>query len=598
MCHPLGKDWHAHLRNAITIIRGFDIHSFLINPVQVYHKVIMSDPDYPPLYYVLSAAIRHFFGLHFMCMTSTIFFVILVYSTYKIGTLIKNETHGLLSAGLVAFYPIMYMASRDFNLELAQAAMVSAALYALLRSEKFMDRKYSILFGFILAIGMLIKQQVFLFVLGPFFVVLFSVLKEAKGQRARWGNIGVSFLLFSAISFLFFYHKYMDIYQIKHLIFRTSLTSELAISPENWFNAGHAAFYFIALKKYQIGLLNLIFFLCCLPAFCRQGRFRGFFAAWIVVPIAVLTFLPAKYNEYTISCLPALALITSWGIVSLRNSAGKILLISALFLCNICLFLNLVAAGRIYHFSENKNANVFLDHFKVNYTKVSTYEFHYPYIYKTVNQYYRTIGVLKELLPDKKSKVGVIGYIIWPGFMPSTELEILLSLYTPYRIKNLIFDPLDEGLDTFDLVLCVTSESGKAEQWVDQDIFIKQIKDFYNHQRYYHLYKGATFLPPYWVMAYQNQLKEAVGYYPEFNSRRSYYHLYKGVPFLPPHRVIVYQNQLKETMRYYPTLELIHKSKGVAGRWGDILIYGMGKYKTLSQPLKLHKEALIQPKAV
>lgn len=573
MCHPLGYAWHAHLSHAIAVGKGFSLGAFLKNPVLGYRNIIMYDQDYPPLYYIISAVSRHFFGITFMFMTSTVFLILLIYSTYKIGKMVKDEINGLLSATIVSFYPIIFLSSRDFNLEIAQAAMVCLSLYFLMRSENFKNITYSILFGVVFALGMLVKQQVLIFIIGPLLVTLINVFRYLENIRGRLINVFIAIIVFCLISFYLFYYIYLDTNVLNHFLTRVNSTSELKIDPSNWLDKNNILFYLNSLKEYQIGLFSLILLLFSIPVFYLKKEYRqsrAFFTAWVVFPLILLTSIPIKYNEYTISYLPVLAIVTSLGLLSIRNLIVKLSLLPPALIFNVFLFLNFFPSENSHYLLAHKPANNLLDGFKVYHTMASMYASYNNHIFRTSNAYYKAIIFLKGLLQNRKSKIGIVAYIEeWPGFMPNKELGLLLSLYTPYEVRNLIFDPAAKDLDTFDVIIFISARSCNGEQWLNKDYFLRQLTDFNKQQlakidtknlrdaqkftSFYFLYNGKSLIPP----GPNGDLKDIT---PGSN----------GPP--PPACYLVYQDQFEEVISYYLKLKLIKRIEG-ASPGGDILIY-------------------------
>ena len=476
--NPIGRDSLIHLRNSTKIIRDFYLGIFLNNPISVYHHTILYDKDYPPLYYIIAAILRTLINIDFMFMTSTLFLILLLYSTYKIGTLIKDEITGLLSAIFITLYPIVYLTSLHFNLELAQAAAVCFALYLLLKSDYFKNRKYSILFGLMFAIGMLIKQQVIIFIIGPLFITsFFSLLVNFKKNRTQLINLIFALLIFSLITFLFFYWIYLDPERIKSLIIRSYLPIEFNMGSKKWFNLEHLLFYFKSLKMHQVGLFNLVLFLISVPIFYQNTeykKYRSFFAIWLILPISFLTFIPAKFPEYTISYLPVFALITSLGILAIKHKIIKVILVIVTLLFNIFIYINFVYPDYTIH----RVPDQFLNYFRKFLMPADIYSLHNS---KTLDPGYKTVKFLTELQQNRESTIGLIHYrnFDWS----CQQIKNLLLLYTPYEVKDIIFDfsEQEQDLEKFDFII-FTSAPGRNEEWLNMDYFIQDISEINKFQ--------------------------------------------------------------------------------------------------------------------
>lgn len=561
MVHPMGKDWHSHLSNSIRIIKDFDMGAFLRSPVSVYKNVIRWDVDYPPLYYVIAASLKHFFGISFMFMTSSLFLVLLIYFTYKIGELLGGWKNGILSASILAFYPMVYLSSRDFNLELAQAALVCAVLYALLRSEEFKNNKYSVLFGVFFGIGLLIKQQVLLFITGPMVIVLISLCVSKKDSRVKAANMIIAFLIAGLLAYIFFYHIYSHPDQRKHFLLRGMSTSEIKINSSNWLSVNHLFFYFKSLKDYQIGIANLFLLVIFMPIFlCKKeyGNNRYFLSVWVILPLVLLNLIPVKYHEYTLSFLPALAIATSAGIFCLRKSAVRICVIAGMFIANSFLFIDLFSVGKPQYIPVNTTGIDLLNKLKVNHTPASMYYYYSSGILKTLNPDHQAISFISSFLKNKKAKIGITGYISMPDTIPENELLFLFPLYTGYETKDLILDNEDYDLDSFDAIIFVSDKNRPQEQWLDKDFFVKKLQDYQNYR--------------FQEIRNKNIKPENVDF------ALTFYLLYDELPAVKPkpNNRLISRKQLDRIVSYLPRLSLIKKIGGFGNR-GDIFIYGRSK---------------------
>jgi len=562
MFHPIGKDWHAHLCNAIRIIKDFDLDNFFKDPISVYNNVIMWDKDYPPLYYIIAALLKHFFGITFMFMTSSLFLLVLNFFTYKTGELLGGWENGLLSASILIFYPMVYLSSRDFNLELAQAAMVCASLYALLRSEGFQHRKYSFLFGLFFAAGLLVKQQTFLFVIGPLLVSLIGLAFNLKERKNALINVIAVFFIVAFSGYVFFYHIYdSNPEQIKHFFLRTTNTGALRVDSVHWFNLNHILFYFKSLKSYQIGIVNLVLFLgACFVYFTKKeyGKNRFFIASWVIFPLLLLNLIPIKYHEYTLSYLSALAIVTSIGILHFRSLALRMALIIFIFIFNSYLFIDLLPVEKYRQAFGNILDGNLIKEIRVGYTESSTYPSYKSSILKTLNPDYKAIKFLSDYFKNKKPKIGLLGYVAMPDSFPENELEFLFPLYAGYGIENLIFDPQDYEPDSLDAIVFVSDRDRPQEQWLNKDYYIKRLQDYQNYQSQEIKNKKIKPLDVDFALTFYLLIDELPAVKPKPNNR------------------LVLRGKLDKAINCLPGFNLMNKIDGAEHR-GDIFIYGRAK---------------------
>lgn len=531
MPNPIGKDSQSHLISAVNVIMRFNLSSFLKHPFQTYDNAILFEKNYPVLFFVVAALIRSFFNADLMFMTSTLFLIPLLYSTYKIAKLIKDEEAGFLSVMFISFYPIIYLNSRYFNLELAQTAMVCLAVYFLIQTKGFTERKYSIIFGVISGIGMLSKQMFPIFIIGPLLVVTVNSFRYFKQNRLQLNNLIIAILLCGIVSFLFFYRKYLTQSHMESLLKQSLIfiDGELEVkSGTRWFNKDHLLFYLNSLKQYQIGPFNLILFLVSTPFFLLQKHFRKyrlFLLSWIVLPLILFTIRPGKYSEYTMAYLPAIAVITSLGILSINRRFIRTSLIIGTLILNLFIFVTLTFPKYTPYLWSSDISRVFLKHIITRDTPASVYNYFSP---KASDGGYKAIKFLNELLKNKKTKIGFIDYI-YTTWWVNQRIKALLLLYykAPYEMKDVIFDSADpeQDLDKFDIFI-FTSVSQHDGPWLNKDYFLRDLRDL--------------------------EVNDS-------SESSTHYFVWDGVSPKPPNVRIIYQEHLEKVISYFSKVKLIHK---------------------------------------
>ncbi|MFC2015586.1 ArnT family glycosyltransferase [Chloroflexota bacterium] len=150
--------------------------------------MMVSDPVRPPLFPASAAIMYWLFGetADVATMVNILYLAIALAATYGIGRRWAGQRIGLLSAVLLAFFPMFYSMSRYFYLEFAVTAMVALTVYLLLATDGFQRRSMSLWFGLCLGLGLLTKRTFAVFVVGPVIVtVLASGLLPTAWQRVK-----------------------------------------------------------------------------------------------------------------------------------------------------------------------------------------------------------------------------------------------------------------------------------------------------------------------------------------------------------------------------------------------------------------------------
>ena len=259
-----------------------------------------------------------------MFLTSFIFLIVLIFSTYGIGKKIKNKEVGFLAATICSFFHIIHRSSIEFNLALAAPAMTTLIIYLLLNCDGFRKRSYSFLLGMSFGLGFLTRELVLLFAFGP---ILYTIWRSFKNKNAEAGflyrqrliNLMI-FLFISCLIILLYSHNPIT---IKDIIRRMSFVEGEVSGGQSIFSWSHLSFYARVLY-WQIGSLGIISFLVsfCVLLYSNEES-KLLLLSWIAVPFFALTFVYLKSFEYSMSYLPAIALIISLAINRIKTEGWR-----------------------------------------------------------------------------------------------------------------------------------------------------------------------------------------------------------------------------------------------------------------------------------
>lgn len=293
---PLHTDEARHL------VAGLKYYYLLTNPSpEIFRELLKASKAYPPLLYFSSAILASLFGVSrtIFVETNIIYFLIMIFSVYFIGKKIGNRKIGLLSAFILSVFPMIFGMSRSFMLEFSLTAMVSFSICCLLYAEGFTNKKYSLLFGLSLGLGMLTKWTFPIFLIGPFSCLLLTM--DKKGIK----NLLYALMLGLLVSSLWYLPYAIN----------TSINERLVYELNSfWYSLDGFLFYLQSIF-YQISPFFLIFLLIILPLIIRK-RFTGksVIFSWVLLPYIILTAINTKWAHYIMPVLPAIALILAIGI--------------------------------------------------------------------------------------------------------------------------------------------------------------------------------------------------------------------------------------------------------------------------------------------
>ncbi|MGD2207716.1 MAG: glycosyltransferase family 39 protein, partial [Anaerolineae bacterium] len=204
-------NWIWLSKNLMT--RGWDRIGSLINSLYYYDtltplnwqavfKAMVQDEYRPPLFGFSMALMYKLFDLSsdVAVMVNIVYLVVLLVAAYGLGARLGGRRMGMLSAVLVSLLPLVFAMSRYSYFEFALAALTLLSIYLLLTSERFQNRRNSLLLGVALGLGALLKRTFPIFVVGALLVVILQAGLPRKfwsrlrgGLRApRWRDVGLA----------------------------------------------------------------------------------------------------------------------------------------------------------------------------------------------------------------------------------------------------------------------------------------------------------------------------------------------------------------------------------------------------------------------
>ena len=181
----LGWDRPAHLVRTL-------IYNDMLQQVNLrsVFEVMTWSWNRPPLSHLVAVPLYRLFGVStgVALMRNVLFVAMLLFSVYGIGKRYFGSRVGLLAAFIVSTYPILFSISRMPYVEYGLTAMVALAVYLLVASDGFRNRRSSLLMGLVVGLGILTKWQFVAFAGGPIACVAVrsGALKDVRASlRAR-----------------------------------------------------------------------------------------------------------------------------------------------------------------------------------------------------------------------------------------------------------------------------------------------------------------------------------------------------------------------------------------------------------------------------
>jgi hypothetical protein len=161
------------------------------------------------------------------------FFMLLGLAAYGIGQRLAGPRLGALAALAVATSEGALLFSREYVFALPAAALMSCAVYALLRSERMRKRRWAIACGVAIGLMVLARTMVVAFLPGLFVAVLIGMLAVDRSDLGRrFVNLGLAAVAAVLVAAIWYLHNLEPVYDY--------LTSFGYGSKSAYFGAEHA----------------------------------------------------------------------------------------------------------------------------------------------------------------------------------------------------------------------------------------------------------------------------------------------------------------------------------------------------------------------
>ena len=378
-----------------------------VDIVSLFQAVTFNDGKwsyYPPLFHFSALPWQRLFGVSedVAAMTNVIYMAILLLSVYGIGARMFGKHVGLLASCLVSLFPMSFSMARYYYLDYALTAAVALSAFLLLLADGFENRKYSLLFGLGLGLGMLVKWLLILFLLGPLCITLLRspVIQDLRRKLTRpsldWRWLGVSVMFGLLVSLLWylpnrdgvtelllgqwlFLLSWILIAGLVYLVtrrpspatnFATAIWLGVSVASI-WYlprfdfvhqvlSFGYGArsdapdlssfsaytYYPKVLVREELSWPVTVVFIL-LVAFIliswALGRLRvsingWILASWLIVPMVITTLSTHRDARAIMPVLPSVALILTWGLLAIPERAGRGVLLVLVLLFGVVQF--------------------------------------------------------------------------------------------------------------------------------------------------------------------------------------------------------------------------------------------------------------------
>jgi 4-amino-4-deoxy-L-arabinose transferase-like glycosyltransferase len=259
-----------------------------------------------------------------------VFVSLLALGCYQLGRRAFNPAVGLLSVIFALGSPLIISQFHVFMIDAPETAMVAVCLWAIVATEGFSRIGVSALAGIAVGLGMLTKEPLAIFVVGPLAVT------AIRGGRRAWRGLAVFTIIALALALPWYIHEHSAINGIGTEAIQGSV-SPRGIAPPRW-SLENFEWYFWNLINHEL-LLPLFLFAAVGWTWMVIGLIRrrsvsrlapeltiGAFVAWFGLTV---TFV--HDYRYSMPLLAYLAVLGSFWVTRLPRP-GRIAAVAAFLL--------------------------------------------------------------------------------------------------------------------------------------------------------------------------------------------------------------------------------------------------------------------------
>ena len=280
-------------------------------------RILRVDDHYPPLAPLVAAALTAPWKPApdpSILVLGQLSLALLLFAVLAIGRDLFSPAAGAAAAILVATFPLVSGQSRQFMLDLPDAAMTSLCLLALLRSRRFEKAGPSLAFGAIFGLALLTKWTCAFFVAAPAAGALFTGLR-APGFRKRARHALSAAFAASTIAFPWYAAHLWGLLRDS-----TKFAYDVGVREGDPAVRSLASLIFYPARLNGAILLPALALLVtgAILILARRDA-RGFLPMlWILGGTVILTLIRNKDARYVIPMLPAVALVAAVPLARLR----------------------------------------------------------------------------------------------------------------------------------------------------------------------------------------------------------------------------------------------------------------------------------------
>jgi len=307
---------------------------------------------WPNGYNLVAALFYAVFGVSIAMakMAMAVFMALLLGAVTALGRRYSGPRTGFFAALLTASIPIVLQSSWQPQLDLPNAAMVTLALYCLMRTRHFRNTSASALFGLVCGLGLLVKGQLAIFLSFAVAAILVEVLLgaapsepgEPTGRIGPILRLALATALAAALAYPWWGVQAFEAMRgfLSHITDRNVSHLDPATGTGWQYRQEHpwlAATYYLRILPVLLGVPGLLVFLFGLGSFVRRrGPYFVVFSATLAGPFLLYSlFIHFQHPRFLLPLVPILAVLTARALEGFGARLGPLLRLSIIVYCGL-----------------------------------------------------------------------------------------------------------------------------------------------------------------------------------------------------------------------------------------------------------------------
>lgn len=335
-------DEQHYMRMATEFYRLVKNNLSLNTPYQMLQIVPFRQPGYPllilPFLMVFGLSNSYFWGI----FANGLLYVASIFGIYFLAKNFLSRQSSFLAAFIFAFYSWTLLHVHVTYSETATSAFIIWSILFLVKSNNFENRRYSVLFGLFLGLGLLTKWITIVYVLGPLLYVFYQIIKKRLFKNKKILINGLISILLSTI--ISIYPYYQNFYWVVQYFYGHRVGGPMwLIVPDQERNP--LSFYSLTFYLNSFNQLGTFYFILIISGFVlalrRKSNLKPILLA-VIISYLFSAFALLKADRHIIPIYPYLAILSAGVFDFIRNSKFKISLVAFTIVLSITSFLGSV----------------------------------------------------------------------------------------------------------------------------------------------------------------------------------------------------------------------------------------------------------------